>query len=83
MRLEVRRRYEEKKNEDDLQLSHIYLVIIFEKHESEIIDQFGQPGTKFVGEVRLSDGYGEHYLLIQPTHIELGHGDTRDIPQEN
>jgi hypothetical protein len=73
---------EEKKHEDDLQLSHNDLLIILQSEdESKIIDSFGQPGTKFVGEIRLADGYGEHYLLLQPTHIELGNGNSRDILQ--
>jgi hypothetical protein len=87
MRIELRRRIEKPILWDEelepLKLAHNDLLIIFEKEdESQIIDQFGQPGTKFVGEVRLADGYGEHYLMLQPTHIELGNGDSRDIPQD-
>jgi hypothetical protein len=71
---------EEKKHKDDLQLSHNDLLIILQSEdESEIIDSFGQPGTRFIGEVRLADDWGEHYLLLRPTHIELGHGDSRNV----
>jgi hypothetical protein len=56
-------------------------VVIFDtEDESKIIDSLGQPGTKFVGEVRLADGYGEHYLLLQPTHV-IGKDYERDIPE--
>ena len=76
MRIELRKRTQD----GSLQLSHNDLLIIFEREdESSIIDRFGQPGTTFTGEVRLSDDYGEHYLLIQPKHIELGKGVSRDI----
>jgi len=82
--IELRLRREAKKKPEDLLLTHNDLVVIFEtENESQLIDRFGQPGTKFVGEIRLTDGYGEHYLLLQPTHIELGNGDAREItPQK-
>ena len=83
MRIELRSRLEEV-NKGDLQLSHNDLLIIMEsEEESKMIDLFGQPGTTFKGEVRLADGYREHYLLIQPVHIELGHGDYRDIKENS
>lgn len=51
-------------------LFHNDLVLIADTEvESLLIDSMGQPGTTFKGEVRLADGYGEHYLLIQPLHI--------------
>ena len=83
MIIKIRIRSEMKKNPKDLRLSHNDLLVIAEnEQESKIIDKLGQPGTKFIGEIRLSDDYGEHYLLIQPTHIEFGHGDSREVPTE-
>lgn len=80
MRIELRRRMEPRKHPADLPLAHNDLLVIMENEdESKVVDELGQPGTKFIGEVRLADGYGEHYLLLQPTHIELGNGDTREI----
>ena len=60
-------------------LVHADLVVISEnEQESRIIDVMGQPGTTFTGEIRLADGYGEHYLLLQPKHI-VGTGWERDL----
>jgi hypothetical protein len=81
MRIELRKRFESKKKESDLQLSHNDLLIIFEnEEESRIIDELGQPGTTFTGEVRSSDGYGEHYLLIQPKVVVYEGDQKRKIP---
>jgi hypothetical protein len=36
--------------------------------ESKLIDLAGQPGTRVEGEIRLADGYGEHYILLRPKY---------------
>lgn len=75
MKLETRRRIT---REGLKELVHFDLVLLPNKAESKLIDQLGQPGTTFTGEVRLADGYGEHYLLVQPKHI-VGVGWERDL----
>lgn len=58
---------------------HDLCLVAEDEQESKVLDLLGQPGTTFSGEVRLADGYGEHYLLIQPKHqIGVG-GWTRDF----
>jgi len=34
--------------------------------ESKILDVLGKPGSKVKGELCLSDGYGEFYVLLKP-----------------
>ena len=38
--------------------------------ESAILDSLGKPGDRVCGELRVSDGYGQFYILIKP--IEKG-----------
>ena len=81
MRIELRRRMEPKKP-GAVQLSHVDLLVILESEdESQLVDKLGQPGTTFTGEVRIADGYGEHYLLIQPTKVVYTDGE-REIPKK-
>ena len=62
MRIETRRRMHE-----DHMHYHYDLVLLPESvEESKIINLLGQPDTKLTGEIRLADGYGEHYILLQP-----------------
>lgn len=69
MRVELRRRLH-----SDHQTYHHDLVCIAEgDEESRLIDtafgdKVGEDGliAEFTGQVRLADGYGEHYLLLQP-----------------
>lgn len=41
------------------------LVIAENAGDSDILDCLGKPGQKIRGQVRLADGYGEHYLLLR------------------
>ena len=34
--------------------------------DSEIVDILGKPGAKVEGELCLSDGYGEFYIILRP-----------------
>ena len=34
--------------------------------ENKIVDILGKPGSKVEGELCLSDGYGEFYILLKP-----------------
>ena len=45
---------------------HDLIVVAEDGGDSRMLDLLGAVGTKICGEIRLSDGYGEHYLLIQP-----------------
>ena len=65
--------------EGENKLVHFDLVLVAENEdESQKIDCVGQPGTTGTFEIRLADGYGEHYVLLQPKHIK-GLGWERDI----
>ncbi len=44
---------------------HDLIVVAEDGGDSGMLDLLGGLGTKICGEIRLSDGYGEHYLLIQ------------------
>lgn len=35
--------------------------------ESRTVDILGKPGSKVKGELRLSDGHGEFYILLKPS----------------
>ena len=56
-----------------------FLILVSEnKEESELIDEVmgnkvGKDGfiAVCVGEVRLSDGYAEHYISLEPAHQVL------------
>lgn len=65
MKLESRRR-----TKPDGSQHHDLICIAENETESKIVDLLGQPGTSFIGEIRLSDGYGEHYLLVQPNSVK-------------
>lgn len=54
-------------NVNGLALTHHDLLFIPDsKKESALLDLLGQPGSYVQGQIRLADGYGEHYMLIQP-----------------
>lgn len=36
------------------------------EEESKIVDILGKPGAKVEGELRLSDGHGEFYIVLRP-----------------
>lgn len=36
------------------------------EHESKILDILGKPDAKVEGELKLSDGYGEFYIILRP-----------------
>lgn len=43
------------------------VVLICENQdESKILDLLGTPNSKVKGELRLSDGYGEFYVRLEP-----------------
>lgn len=76
MRIEPRQRMVDGR----LRLKHHDLCLVAESEdESKILGLLGQPGTTLYGEVRLADGYGEHYLLLQPHHQVLIGGSTREF----
>jgi hypothetical protein len=79
MRIESRKRI--LRSGGQRQLTHYDLVFISESEdESALFDLLGQPGSTITGQVRLADGYGEHYLLVQPRHT-LGDGFSRDFEE--
>lgn len=60
MKVELR----EFKNED--RSPKIMVVLACEDEaESKIVDRIGNIGQNVRGEIRLSDGYGEHYILLE------------------
>ena len=70
MRVEVRKR--STMIEGGFTLTHHDLLVIAENQkDSAVLDLLGDVGSRFIGEVRLADGYGEHYLLIQPK-VQVG-----------
>lgn len=42
------------------------ICICESEDEALTVDLLGKPGTKVKGELRLSDGYGEFYILLEP-----------------
>jgi hypothetical protein len=76
MKIETRKR----NSGGPLNLVHHDLCLIPEdEEESKMIDLLGQPGSVVRGEIRLSDGYGSHYMLVQPSRIILPSGDVREF----
>ena len=41
------------------------LIIPENEQDSQLIEKLGEVGTKICGEIRLADGYCEHYVLIR------------------
>ena len=83
MKIEARTRWTEV---NGLKLKHHDLVLLPEgEFESEFLDLLGDPGSYVQGQVRLADGYGQHYLLIQPRLTLRGHpganGYSREFPE--
>jgi hypothetical protein len=82
VRIEVRERWT---NVNGLRLKHHDLLFVPEiEDESRLLDLLGDPGSYVQGQIRLSDdGYGEHYMLIQPrlTLMKGTHGYSREFPE--
>ena len=45
---------------------HDLLLIPESEEESRLIDLLGLPDSYVQGQIRLADGYGQHYILLQP-----------------
>jgi len=46
----------------------IQIICVCEnEEESKIMDLLGKPDAKVEGELRLSDGYGEFYIILRPS----------------
>jgi len=47
--------------------ANVQIICICEnEEESKIVDLLGKPESKVTGELHLSDGYGEFYILLKP-----------------
>jgi hypothetical protein len=42
------------------------IVVCESEDECEIVDILGKPGDAVKGEIKLSDGYGECYIRLEP-----------------
>lgn len=81
MRIETRKRSTE---DDGFTLTHHDLILIPESEdESRLIDLLGQPESFVQGQIRLADGYGDHYILLQPrltVHTPSGYREFAESP---
>lgn len=81
MKIEIRKRWTVV---NGLRLAHHDLVLLPEsEHESQVIDLLGGPDSFIQGQIRLADGYGEHYVLLQPRLTISGDhpDDCREFPE--
>jgi hypothetical protein len=79
MKIESRTRWTDKGTH---RLKHYDLLFIAEnEEESKALDMLGQPGSFVQGEIRLADGYGEHYLMVQPRMMLQVNQDLRLFPE--
>lgn len=66
-----------------VRLEYNDLVLVPETaEESEFIDLLGQPGSWVQGEIRLADGYGQHYILLHPRMMIYPGGDVQRFSDE-